>query len=135
MTGGPTDLTNTGRFHQLACDKGFWGKIITGFQCKCGECKRPDIEAIIAIAPEKLALIHSEISEGLESIRSGAVDLYHHVPDVNHCPKPEGLIAELADAVIRCYDLAAALGYDLTTVINDKHAYNKTRPRMHGKRF
>lgn len=133
----PTDLINTGRFHQLACDKGFWGHIITGFQCKCGTCKQPDIEAVLTIAPEKIALIHSELSEALEAIRVPDAEqrLFYYSVDKAENPKPEGVISELADAVIRCYDLATALGVDLTTVIDYKHKYNKTRPRMHGKRF
>jgi hypothetical protein len=47
--------------------------------------------------------------------------------------KPEGLVVELADAVIRCMDLCGALGLDLEEAIRAKHEYNLSRPYRHGK--
>ena len=70
--------------------------------------------------PEMLCLIHSEVSECLEVYRGGH----------------DGTIGEeLADTVIRVMDMAEGLGIDLQTEINNKHQYNLTRPRMHGKKI
>ncbi len=42
---------------------------------------------------------------------------------------------EIADAIIRLYDLSAGLGIDIEEHINLKVAYNKTRERLHGKSY
>ena len=49
--------------------------------------------------------------------------------------KPEGVPFELADIVIRCFDMADAFGIDLEAAILEKHEFNKTRPYLHGKKF
>jgi NTP pyrophosphatase (non-canonical NTP hydrolase) len=79
--------------------------------------------------PEKLALIHSEVSEALEAYRD-------RMPPVFYADggKPEGLAVELADAVIRIADLCGYLKVDLADVIAKKMAYNATRPHRHGGR-
>lgn len=47
--------------------------------------------------------------------------------------KPEGVPAELADIVIRVFDMAKAYGIDLADAIEEKMAYNMTRPHKHGR--
>lgn len=69
--------------------------------------------------PEMLCLIHSEISEALEAFRKDLKD--DHLPDYN------GIDVELADAVIRIFDLAGYLDIDIGHVIDDKFHYNQTR--------
>ena len=44
-------------------------------------------------------------------------------------------VAEMADAVIRIIDLCEARGWDLSSALVAKIAFNKTRPKMHGKKF
>lgn len=96
------------RVHQNAVDKGFW------------ENQRNDGEAI--------ALIHSELSEALESLRKGD-------PPDKHLPEYGGTIVELADAIIRIMDLAQARHWPLAEAILAKMVFNATRERKHGKEF
>jgi NTP pyrophosphatase (non-canonical NTP hydrolase) len=102
--------------HQLARRKG-WYEGQTG----------PDDMLEPSRIPEKLALIHSEVSEALEAFRSDDM-----AARVGENGKPEGFAVELADVVIRCFDLAGALGINLEAAIHVKHEYNCTRPHRHG---
>lgn len=95
---------------------------------------------------EKLALIHSEVSEALEEYRVRETPLnqmWWQDPDVSQTfsgyeappgVKPEGFGVELADVVIRVFDLAEWLGIDLANAIKVKMKYNKTRPYRHGNK-
>jgi hypothetical protein len=42
---------------------------------------------------------------------------------------------EIADAVIRIFDLCGGLGIDLERHIMMKDMYNETRARLHGKQY
>lgn len=99
--------------HQNAVDHGWWEKDMT-------------VEV-----PTKLLLIHAEISEATEEYRErGAEGI--KVDYAREDGKPEGFGVELADAVIRILDLAAALGLDIDMALRMKHEYNKSRPYRHG---
>ncbi|MEZ5651833.1 MAG: hypothetical protein R3E87_14950 [Burkholderiaceae bacterium] len=71
------------------------------------------------VVPEKIALIHSEVSEALEGYRTSAMD--------KHLPHHSSIAVGLADAVIRILDLAGAMNVDLAPVIIEKVAYNWQR--------
>lgn len=69
---------------------------------------------------EKLMLTVSELGEGMEGDRKSKMD--------DHLPEYPMLIVELADTVIRAFDLSGAQGYKLGTVIAAKLSYNMNRP-------
>ncbi|MBT8163059.1 MULTISPECIES: hypothetical protein [Arthrobacter] len=93
----------------------------------------------------RLMLIVSEAAEALEEIRAGrsaSETYYPDAPKDSHAErpepgryKPEGVPSELADIVIRCFDFAGSNGFDLGQIIQEKLTYNRSRERMHGKRF
>lgn len=105
--------------HGTACKSGFWGE---------DPAKEPYNFA------EKIALMHSELSEALEEHRNGRepTEIYYS-QDKNGRDKPEGVCIELADLLIRVADLCGRAGINLNHVVNIKLAYNKTRPYKHGK--
>ena len=101
----------------------------------------------------KLFLIVDEACEGGNELRSGhgATDTYYKderpgsptegsvypeqlwlkgVPQY----KPEGLPSELADILIRTFDLAGVLGINLGQAVVGKLLYNATRGERHGGR-
>lgn len=73
-----------------------------------------------ALVAQKLCLTHSEVSEGMEGHRKGLMD--------DKLPHRRMLEVELADAVIRIFDLAGALRMDLGGAIAEKMAFNAQRP-------
>lgn len=72
-----------------------------------------------ALFPTRIALCHSELSEALEGDRKNLMD--------DHLPHRKMAEVELADAAIRIFDLAGAMGYDLGSAIAEKLAYNAQR--------
>lgn len=80
---------------------------------------------------EEIALVHSELSEALEEFRKGySPDLMYYSGE--NGDKPEGIPVELADAVIRVFDMCGKYGIDIETAIITKQEYNRTRPERHG---
>jgi NTP pyrophosphatase (non-canonical NTP hydrolase) len=71
--------------------------------------------------PELLCLLHSEISEALEGYRNNIKD------------GDKGCFnEEIADLVIRVWDMCAALNIDIVKEVNKKHEFNLTRSYRHG---
>lgn len=106
--------------HRLAKEKGWYDGVDTINLWRLS----PDY------IPSKLALIHSEISEALEAYRKNGIP---NVDGVEEVIMGEGSFAEeLADAVIRIFDLAGLLKIQIGSCILEKHNYNKLRPYRHG---
>ena len=77
---------------------------------------------------EKIALMHSELSEVLEALRKGGGQS-EKIPEFT---KEE---EELADCIIRILDYAGHYKLELAGAILAKMEYNVHRPYKHGKKF
>jgi len=96
--------------HETAREKGFWD----------GEYNHDKIG-------NKLALVHSEVTEILEAIRKSQGS--------------EKVVEEMADVIIRLLDVYAAMRneeqvlHSLDEVLKNKMNKNKERPKLHGNLF
>lgn len=79
--------------------------------------------------PTKLALIHGEVSEALEALRLPVPAQDKHLPQYTN------FAVELADIVIRVFDLAGQQNIPLGRIIDEKLEMNRSRPAKHGKLF
>jgi hypothetical protein len=100
--------------HQNAVDKGFYDNEVLNVD-------------------QKLLLSVGELIEAQEEVRSGheVTEVYYREKD----GKPEGFGMELADAVIRIFDLAEACDLNIESLMLEKHAFNTGRPYKHGREF
>lgn len=77
---------------------------------------------------EILADCHSELSEAREEQRSGKPMEYKREDG-----KPCGVAVEMVDCMLRILDWFGHNGLDVDRILIEKHAYNRTRPYLHGK--
>jgi len=96
--------------HETAIEKGFW-----------------DSPKNFDVFGNKLALVHSEVTEVLEAIRKNKGS--------------EEIVEEMADVLIRTLDLYASMRnagfieHSLDEVLFNKMEKNKSRPKLHGNLF
>ena len=95
--------------HRAAAESGWWGT---------PDGRIPDPRENPLCFSNKLCLIHSEVSEAMEGDRKSLMD--------DKLPHREMRAVELADVVIRCFDLAGAYGMDLGGAIAEKMAFNQS---------
>ncbi|KKN60999.1 hypothetical protein LCGC14_0526240 [marine sediment metagenome] len=127
--------------YAISTEKGWWEH-------------KPEGEDHINMVAAKLMLMTSELAEALEELRTqkDITKMYytgqcegHHLSgtyeDVkdtlrisgrNQEPKPEGFPSELADVIIRVFDLCEHLNIDIEDAIETKIRYNKSRTYKHG---
>jgi len=87
-----------------------------------------------------LLLVVSELVEAQEELRDGRNpnEIYYDTKyyiDEQHPSKPCGFPVEIADAIIRLLDIAAAYDINIEKVIHEKLEFNKSRPPKHGRQF
>lgn len=96
--------------HETAREKGFWD----------GDYNYDKVG-------NKLALVHSEVTEVLEAIRKNKGS--------------EAVVEEMADVIIRLLDVYAAMRneeavlHSLDEILEKKININKDRPKLHGNAF
>lgn len=101
--------------HGLAHASGWWTQLRTleDMRFRYGE------EPARRNLGEALCLVHSEVSEAMEGVRKNLRD--------DKLPHRWMFEVELADIVIRCFDLAGGCGLDLAGAIAEKLAFNAQR--------
>lgn len=96
--------------HETAIEKGFW-----------------DAPKSFDVLGNKLALVHSEVTEVLEALRKNKGS--------------EQVVEEISDIIIRILDLYAAMRnagfveHSLDEILLNKIEKNNSRPRLHGNLF
>lgn len=87
---------------------------------------------------EMLMLVTSELGEAMEAHRKGRfanLEAYEEFSENFEDAIKDTFEDEIADSVIRLLDMCGGLGIDIDTHVRLKLEYNKTRERLHGKKY
>ena len=87
---------------------------------------------------EMLMLVTSELGEAMEAHRKGRfanIEAYEEFSENFEDAIKDTFEDEIADSVIRLLDMCGGLGIDIDTHVRLKLEYNKTRERLHGKKY
>jgi NTP pyrophosphatase (non-canonical NTP hydrolase) len=105
--------------HENAIDKGFYDKIYELLELY--KDKKDDYKLYKNLfICQQLLLIITELGEATEGLRQGNIVNFKE---------------EIADTVIRLFDLSGFLQMNLEYEIKKKMAVNKLRPNLHNKQF
>ena len=102
------------KVHKQNKKAGWWNDLYSG-----KDLTNKKGEPYVRNVSELLIMVHSEVTEAFEGYRSHLMDI--------HLPQYNSLTVELADAVIRIFDIAGGLKLPLAEAIQDKLEYNKNR--------
>lgn len=103
-------------YHNRSTDAGWWDEL-QEVKLYLPDNLKPVVERWHKAT--KLCLMHSEISEMMESIRKDSKD--------THLPNRRGVEVEGADLLIRYLDFAGYDNHDVDAVLLEKGEYNKIR--------
>ena len=102
--------------HGQAKANGWWTDMTTGQDMTSKGYPKIDPTKNVG---ELLMLITSEVAEAMEGHRKRLMD--------DKIPTRTMLEVELADVVIRCFDMSGGLGLDIAGAIAEKLSYNASR--------
>lgn len=127
--------------HKNSVDHGFWDE---GVKLSINDLGDEIVEKPWNMG-EKIALIHSELSEMLEAHRKNAGDSEKDIRIATQTINETGLPLlsrritaieeEVADVLIRMLDLCGKLDIDVGRVVLAKMEYNQSRPHLHGRKY
>ena len=133
--------------YAVAKEKGFWEEddmlmnesnyLATQFVVSDDVAKNYLAQTILS---KKIMLVVSELGEAIEALRKGKRSAPLNIVNANDLQVFEKSVKdtfedEIADAVIRLLDICGKMDIPIVEHIHYKLKYNKSRPKMHGKKF
>ena len=116
--------------NENANKKGFWNNMHFAVDITKNQVRSIGLDKHVrdAFISQKLALVHSEISEAMEATR-----LNNYENNGYGLYEKDTFVDELADSLIRILDICGELKIDIESQVSWKMEKNKQREFMHGK--